>query len=238
VTTAPTGRIPSVFDVAFLTDAEPVTELILVRHGQQDVADGRDSPIGDLIDPPLSALGRKQAQHVGRRFADTPIDAVYSSNLRRAFDTGLEIARRHGMEPIVDDDLREVELFRDIPPDQSAVAFIGRSLMLGIRERMISEKVWDVYPHSESSAEFRKRTVNAIEGIVATNEGRRLLIACHAGVINAYVGHHLGIARDMFFRPAHTAVNVVLAGHHGVRAVQSLGDVHHLLQGEELLVTY
>jgi broad specificity phosphatase PhoE len=230
--------VPSVFDVAFLTDAEPVTELILVRHGHQEIADPRNAPVGDMIDPPLSATGRKQAQLVGRRFADIRIDAVYSSNLRRAFDTGTEIARRHNMEAIVEDDLREVELFRDIPPDQSAVAYIGRTLMLGMRERMIAEKTWDVYPHSEPSAEFRKRTVNAIEGIVATNEGRRVVVACHGGVINAYLGHHLGIARDMFFRPAHTAVNVMLAGHHGVRALQSLGDVHHLLQSDELLVTY
>jgi broad specificity phosphatase PhoE len=115
---------------------------------------------------------------------------------------------------------------------------LGRSLLMGVRERMMVERRWDVYPLSESSAEFRKRSVNAIEGIAATHEGERVVIACHGGVINAYLAHHLGIAQDMFFRPAHTSVSVVRVGHHGVRALQSLGDVHHLAVEGEDLVSY
>ena len=125
------------------------------------------------------------------------------------------------------EDLREVEVFRDIPPDRLAVDFVGRQLLLGIRQRMLNEKSWDVYPYSESSFEFRKRTVNAIEGILATHPGERIVVACHGGVINAYIGHIIGVDYDMFFRPAHTSVNVVLAGH-GLRALRSLNDVHHL----------
>jgi broad specificity phosphatase PhoE len=234
-----TGRLPSVFDYAFLTSVRPVTELILIRHGQQYIPDASRGPVGDIIDPPLSATGERQAELVGKRFANQQIDAVYSSNLRRAFDTGNQVAMHHSLEPVVMADLREVEVFRDIPPDQSALEFLGRPLLLGARERMLTERSWDVYPYSEPSADFRKRTVNAIEAIVATNEGKRAVVACHGGVINAYLGHHLGIAEDMFFRPAHTAVNVVFAGHHGVRALQSLGDVHHLLIDDEAdLVTY
>jgi broad specificity phosphatase PhoE len=232
----PKGRIPSVFDEAFLTDVVDVTRLTLVRHGQQDISEAGGGPVGDLIDPPLSAVGRRQAEFVGKRFAEERVDIVYSSNLRRAFDTGAEIAKQHSLVPIVIDDLREVELFRDIPPERSVVDFVGRDLMLGIRERMIVERSWDVFPFSESSFDFRKRTVNAIESIVAGNRGRRVVIACHGGVINAYIGHVLGVTEDMLFRPAHTAVNVVLAGVR-VRALQSLGDVHHL-HGEDGVVTH
>ncbi len=131
---------------------------------------------------------------------------------------GYQIARHHGLEPIVLEDLREVEVFRDIPPDRLAVDFVGRQLLLGIRQRMLNEKSWDVYPYSESSFDFRKRTVNAIEGILATHPGERIVVACHGGVINAYIGHIIGVDYDMFFRPAHTSVNVVLAGH-GLRAL-------------------
>jgi 2,3-bisphosphoglycerate-dependent phosphoglycerate mutase len=234
----PTGRVPSVFDVAFLTGVEDVTTLVLVRHGQQDVADYGRGAVGDLIDPPLSEIGRRQAELVGKRFAEGPVDVVYASNLRRAYDTGMEVARHHLLAPIVLEDLREVEIFRDIPPEQSAVDFIGRDLMLGVRERMIAERRWDVYPYSESSFDFRKRTVNAIEAIAAGHRGQRVVIACHAGVVNAYIGHAIGVAEDMFFRPAHTAVNVVLVGAHGARALQSLGDVHHLTEVDATLVTY
>lgn len=141
------------------------------------------------------------------------------------------------MEPEVIHDLREVEVFRDIPSDKSAVDFLGQGLLLGIRERMLRERKWDVYPYSESSFEFRKRTVNAVEAIIAENEGKRVVIACHGGIINAYVGHIIGVDSDMFFRPAHASINVVFSGH-GVRALQALNDVHHLRTGEWSLVSH
>jgi broad specificity phosphatase PhoE len=92
---------------------------------------------------------------------------------------------------------------------------------------MIVEKSWDVYPYSESSFAFRKRIINAIEGIVATHPNQRVVIACHGGVINVYTGHIVGTKFDMFFRPAHTSINVVAAGN-GIRALYRLNDVHHL----------
>jgi len=232
------GRLPDIFDLTFLTDVPDVTELILVRHGQQAIRHDRPVPVGELIDPQLSPIGRRQAQLVGERFSTERVDVVYTSPLQRAYDTAMEIARHHRLDPIVVADLREVELYRDIPPGQSVTEAIGHQLVLAMRERMRMERSWDVYPLSESSFEFRKRTVNAIEGILATHPGQRIVIACHGGVINAYIAHHLRIKEDMFFRPAHTSVNVMVAGH-GVRALRSLNDLHHLaVPGEFGLATY
>jgi broad specificity phosphatase PhoE len=225
------ARPPAVFDRAFLTGMEDVTELILVRHAEQHVPDWGRGPVRDTFDPPLSERGREQAKLVGARFSTQRIDAVYTSPLRRASETAEEIARHHRMTPVVVDDLREVEVFRDIPPEKPIVEFLGQALLAGVRERMLHEKRWDVYPYSESSHEFRKRTVNAIEAILAEHEGKRVVVACHGGVINAYAGHVIGVAYDMFFRPAHTAVNVVAAAG-GVRAIHSLNDVHHLSTAE------
>jgi broad specificity phosphatase PhoE len=73
--------------------------------------------------------------------------------------------------------------------------------------------------------------VNAIEAIIAENPGKRVVIACHGGVINAYVGHIIHSPFDMFFRPAHTSVNVVAAGE-GIRALHLLNDTHHLQTAE------
>ncbi len=232
-----TARPPMVFDRAFLTGVEGVTELILVRHGEQYIADPRTGPVGETIDPPLSERGLQQAKVVGQRLSVDRIDKVYASPLRRALETGREIARHHRIEPEVMHDLREVEVFRDIPADKSAVDFLGQGLLLGIRERMLRERKWDVYPYSESSFEFRKRTVNAVETIIAENEGKRVVIACHGGVINAYIGHIIGVDSDMFFRPAHASINVVFSGQ-GVRALQTLNDVHHLRTGEWSLVSH
>jgi len=222
-------RVPGPFDIAFLSNLERVTELILVRHGQQhyDV----NGPVSELLDPPLSELGRSQARLVGMALSTERIDHVYASPLRRALDTAHEIARHHRLEPIVVDDLREVGIFQDVPHDKTPLEFIGRRALAGARERMITEKSWDVYPYSESSYDFRKRVINAVEGIMLSHPNERIVIACHGGVINAYAGHVVGSKYDMFFRPAHTSINVV-AGGDGRRAVYRLNDVHHLLTPE------
>lgn len=231
------ARPPMIFDRAFLTGVEGVTELIFVRHGEQYIPDPRTGPVGDTFDPPLSDRGQQQARLAGERFSTQKIDAVFASPLRRAHATGAAIAHHHRLEPKVVHDLREIEIFRDIPPDKSAIEFLGEPLLTGLRERMLREKRWDVYPCSEPSFDFRKRTVNAIEAIIAECEGKRVVVACHGGVINAYTAHIIGVEYDMFFRPAHASVSVVAAGH-GVRAIHSLNDVHHLQTPEGSFVSH
>ncbi len=222
-------RIPGPFDIAFLSGREDITELLLVRHGQQEINDGMS--VGEFTDPPLSQLGESQARLIGMRLSTERVDAVYASPLRRARETGAQIARHHRFEPIILDDLKEVGLFRDLPSDKTPLDAIGRLQLTGTRQRMITEKSWDVYPFSESSAEFRKRIINAIEGIIALHPGERVTVACHGGVINAYIGHVIGSKFDMFFRPAHTSINVVAAAE-GIRALYALNDITHLRTAE------
>jgi broad specificity phosphatase PhoE len=124
-------------------------------------------------------------------------------------------------------DLREVEVWRDMPQDTSIRQHLGEHFLAALRDRMIAEKKWDVYPYSESSFEFRRRTVNAIEAILAAHPGQRIAVVCHGGVINAYTGHLIQTPYDMYFRPAHASISVVVAGH-GRRALRGLNDVHHL----------
>ena len=233
------GPASNAFNQAFLTGIEGTLEIVLVRHGQQSIPNAPNARLGDSVDAPLSDLGREQARLVGERFATESIDAVYSSNLSRAFDTGAAIAGHHGMEPVVIEDLREVEMFRDVPRDQTAAEALGVDQLAGMRKRMARERSWDVYPLTEPSAEFQKRVVNAIEGIIARHEGEasRVVVACHGGVINAYTGYVIATSYDMFFRPAHTSVHVVLAKGDN-RALQSLNDTHHLETAEGSFVTY
>jgi broad specificity phosphatase PhoE len=230
--------MPGGLDIAFLTGEADVCELVLVRHGQQVLpSDRREIRVGDIIDPPLSDVGRRQAERVGERFAGQRVDAVYASHLARAADTGEAIARHHGLDAEIYEDLREIEVFGELPRDRRAADVLGPELLAGIQQRMARERRWDVYPASETSVAFRNRVINRLDAIAAANPGRRVVVACHGGVINAYVAELLGNRHDMLFRPAHTAVNIVLAGSHGRRAIRTLGDVAHL-EAEPGLVTY
>ena len=224
------GRTPGVFDQAFLTGVEDVTEVLLIRHAQQVAADP-SAVAGDWIDPPLSDEGRLQARLLGEALSTTRLDAIIVSPLKRALETAGELARHHRLPAEVVRDLREVEVFRDVPPDKTVSDFLGLDVLKAARQRMLNERKWDVYPSSESSYDFSKRVINAVEALIARNLGERIAIVCHGGVINAYAGYIIGTPYDMFFRPAHTSINVVAVGR-GRRVIRLLNDIHHLRTGE------
>jgi broad specificity phosphatase PhoE len=232
-----TGRTPGVFDEAFLTDVPDITEVLLIRHGQQHIPDLEKATTGDWIDPPLSEHGRAQARLLAAALSTLKIDHIFCSPLKRARETAAPLAEMQRKEVEIVEDIREVEVFRDVPPEQTAREAFGDDLLRAVRQRMITERNWDVYPLSESSFDFRKRTINAIESAIARNAGERIAIVCHGGVINSYMGHIIGSRYDMFFRPAHTSINVAIAG--GDRRVpRSLNDIHHLMTPEGDFLTY
>jgi broad specificity phosphatase PhoE len=80
--------------------------LLLARHGQ--TGHNSERRFTGWADPPLTRRGRAEARALGRHLRDQPIDAVYSSDLRRAMETAaLATAGRDGGEPIADPALRE-----------------------------------------------------------------------------------------------------------------------------------
>jgi len=220
---------------AFLTDDPDAGQLVLVRHGQQQFPPAGTRDFGAFVDPPLSPTGRRQAEALGRFFADTAVDAVYSSGLQRARDTGAAIASRHGLTPIVVDDLREVQMFRDLPTGSTPADAFGTDALETARESFVTTRRWDTYPGTETGDQLRARVRAALEPILARHPGQVVVVACHGGVINAYVAHVLGLDReDMFFRPAHGSLHrVAYLGER--RVVGSLNEVHHLTPAEELV---
>jgi 2,3-bisphosphoglycerate-dependent phosphoglycerate mutase len=227
---------PTSLDQPFLTGQPDVVQLTFVRHGKQDVPSGAFTP-ALWADPPLSDLGRRQAAAVGKALASEPITEVVCSNLERAIETAREVAAPHGLEPVVYPELREVETYRDVPDGVRLEDVLSPVMWHGVRERFNRELRWDVSPFSETSAEFRQRVVTVVEGILALHQGQQLAVVCHGGVINAYIGHLLGLRQDMFFRPAHASVSRVLTGD-GRRVIHTLNELHHLQAADDALVTF
>jgi probable phosphoglycerate mutase len=221
----------------FLLAQSEATELALVRHGQQQLPTSPVFTPAEWVDPPLSAVGRRQAELVGKAFAGRQADVVVSSHLSRALETARAIATHHDLEPVVLEDLREVETYRDLDDGATPADALAEPFWRGVQERFPTERRWDLVPFGESSAELRHRVVSTIEGLLAMHPGANLVVVCHGGVINAYLAHLLGIAEDMFFLPAHTSVSLVrrLGAR---RALHSLNDRDHLTAADPGLLTY
>jgi probable phosphoglycerate mutase len=230
------ASVPNVFDEAFLTGIEGVTEVLFIRHAQQEST--WNGVMNEAIDPPLTEQGRAQARILAESLSTTHLNGIFASPLKRAMETAQAVQRVHRhLHVEVSEDLREVELFREVPGDMTVADYLGRDLLQAVRQRMLTERNWDVYPYSEPSYDFKKRSINSIEAVIAKKAGERIAIVCHGGVINAYIGHIIGAPYDMFFRPAHASVSIVAVGQ-GRRVVRLLNDTHHLTTAEGDFATY
>lgn len=72
-----------------------MTNLLLIRHGETEWNAARR--IQGHSNSALSRLGRRQAEAVAARLSQTPIRAVYSSDLARALDTAAPLAAHHDL---------------------------------------------------------------------------------------------------------------------------------------------
>lgn len=220
------ARIRSVdLGSSFLPHLEGVCEVVFVRHGEQVLV--ANMPLAEAVDAPLSELGRQQAAAVGARFAGTEIAAVYSSDLRRARDTAAAIAGPHGLEVSELEELREINLWRELPQGQGLLDSLERAELRAIMTEGNRTQRWDAYPYAEPREEFRARIVEAIDGIVEDHVGERVVIACHGGVINGYLAHAMASTLDTPCTLHHTSISTVRAMGE-LRRVVSVNDHDHV----------
>jgi probable phosphoglycerate mutase len=165
-------------------------QLLLVRHGESEAAvEGQPFELVEgQGDPALSPEGEDQAERVGERLAREPIDAIYVSTLRRTAQTAAPLARRLGISPVVDRDLREVflgewedGLFRKRVVERDPIAV-----------QMVEEQRWDVIPGAEPQAEFVRRTRSVVERIAAAHPDQRIAVFAHGAIIGEMLSQATG----------------------------------------------
>lgn len=191
-------------------------ELVLVRHAEPHRVDVTEH--GGPADPALTPRGREQAEALAAWLGGDDIAAVLTSPLRRAVETAAPVARTHDKQLEVVDDLAEY--------DRNSTTYIPVEDLRGTdtpewhaMQRGQLHEVADGDP-----AEFRRRVVDGIESIVERHAGRRVVVVTHGGVINAYVGHVLGIDTPLWFEPRYAAITRVAADRHGVRSLVTLNE--------------
>lgn len=210
----------------FLKNLEGVSELLLVRHGEQLYERGMTLAAG--VNPPLSPLGERQAQAVGERLANVELDAVYASPLTRAHDTGAAIAQHHDVELIVFDDLHEVDLWGQLDQSKSLTEQLPADELREIFRESQRTQSWDAYRYANGPQEFRDRVVRTIEQIAADNVGKRVAVACHGGVIGTYLSQLWGAEVDNVCHVHHTSITTVRAMD-DYRRVIAVNDFAHVL---------
>ena len=193
-------------------------ELILVRHGlplRREVVEGP-------ADPELSIEGHDQSSRLAMYLKTESIDAIYSSPMKRAFQTAEPLAQTTGLPISIVDDVAEYDRLSNeyIPIEELRAANDERWQKLLTGE-------WQ--SDSDTLESFRNRVISSLEQLISQHASQRIVVTCHGGVINQYLAHILGIATERgFFYPQYTSIHRVVASQNGLRSIASLNEIAHL----------
>ena len=199
-------------------------EILLVRHGESQPAyPGRPFPLTDgRADPELAPEGAGQAERVAQRLAGQRIDAIYVTSLRRTVQTAQPLARRLGLVPNVERQLREVGLGDWETSYRQKVAERGQ-----LAQRVWAEGRWDIIPGAEPGAEFAARVRDAIDRMAAAHPGQRLAVFTHGGVIGQAMALASGARVFAFIGADNGSVSyLVIAGSQWI--IRGFNDAAHL----------
>jgi 2,3-bisphosphoglycerate-dependent phosphoglycerate mutase len=193
-------------------------ELLLVRHAlpqRIELAEG-------AADPSLSDVGREQAERLADYLATEDIAAVYASPLRRAAETVAPLAARLGVPVTTIDGVAEW--------DRDASEYVPVEELRAAGDARFADITRHAWSDLALLEPFRDRVVAAIDALVAAHPGQRIVIGCHAGVVNVYLGEVLGLPIDRrgFHYPNYTSVHRVAASRSGVRTVVTVNETPHL----------
>lgn len=217
-------------------------EIVLIRHGQPEwVRDGLA-----VNDPPLTDLGRRQAELLAHAIGDEPFDEILVSPLVRARQTAeplLELLRR---PEAIDPWLEEIRdpLWHGSPAEKAAEAYAE------LRGRPSIDR-WHGLDGGESVREFVTRIRSGAasflsdRGVVRSDTelpvwqiaepGARIALIAHAGTNSVTIGHLLGLEPTPWewdrFVLGHTSVSRIESmelddGH--TFTLTKLSDLEHL----------
>jgi broad specificity phosphatase PhoE len=142
------------------------------------------------LDVALSDLGERQIRALAARLSDVRLDAVYSSDLRRARRSAEILAAPHRVAAVERPALREFAMGRweGLTGDEI------KALDAGGYATWMSDVAGYQFPEGESLAQLSARAWPAFEAIVAAHPGGTLAVVAHGGTNRVLLCRALGIA--------------------------------------------
>lgn len=154
------------------------TALLVIRHGE--TAWNAEHRVQGQLDIPLSPLGILQSARLAECLANEPIDAIYASEMSRAWLTAAPVAARHGLEVIAEPRLRERSfgMFEGLTLDEIAERYPTEFVQW--RER---DRAWRP-EGGESGQQLIDRVLSAVADIAARHECQTVVLVSHGGVLD------------------------------------------------------
>jgi phosphoserine phosphatase len=162
-----------------------MTTVYLARHGESDWNVERRWQ--GHADRPLTERGREQARALAERLEGVELEAIYASDLRRAWETADTVAHARGLEVVRLPELREVDVgsWSGLTRDECAARFPE-----AFERWRAGGSGWD---DGESYEEMAERIVTALSALAAHHPDGSILVVSHGGPIRAVHAQALGV---------------------------------------------
>lgn len=169
-----------------------IKTVYLLRHGHID--NGSEKKYLGKTDIQLSALGLKQAQALRDYFKEIPIDAIFTSPLKRCLVTAQILGEDKNITYQNIDALSEIDMGEW---ENVAISHIKEQYPALYAQRGENLEYFTP-PNGESFYDLAKRVKYAFEQIVFNASGT-IIIVGHAGVNRMITAYLLGIAINDIF---------------------------------------
>ncbi|OLT22237.1 phosphoglycerate mutase [Pseudonocardia sp. CNS-139] len=190
-------------------------QLVLVRHALPQRVHG--SP----ADPGLTGLGEQQAARLVGALAGEDVTGLYTSPMARALGTVAPLAAALGREPVVVPDLREY--------DADAAHYVPVHEMARLDPAGWARILAGLLPEHVDVAAFTARVGAAFDGVAAAHGGRETaVVVAHAGVVNTWLAHLLGLPRPLTFPLDYAGITRVIVARDGRRVVRTVNEIAHV----------
>lgn len=200
-----------------------MSRLLLVRHGDTEL--GSTLRYWGQSDVKLSAVGLKQAERLRDRLATERIDAIYTSNLRRASASAEIIAAAHQLDIVGCYELNEVDFgkIEGLTFDE-----VSR-LYPEVSQTWVSRSLSLEFPDGENFDKFNNRVSKFLSRLEKHTSDETILITAHAGPLRLLVCHLLGLELRHWrqFRIDLASLSIVETYSQGA-ILNLLNDVSHL----------
>jgi probable phosphoglycerate mutase len=180
-----------------------MTRVLLIRHAP--TSETGTKLTGRLPGVSLGERGRELARQTAGHLEGLKIVAVYSSPIERTWETAQEIGAPHGLTPIREDGLLEVDYGRW---SGRTLASLSKLKAWRVVQRTPSQFV---FPDGEGLLEAQQRGVQAVMGLARSHRKGTIALVTHADIIKAVISHFIGQPLDLFQRimVAPTSVSVI-----------------------------
>ena len=191
-------------------------ELLVIRHALPEAEVRDDGP----ADPPLSPLGLRQAEATADFLAGETVDAIVTSTMRRAIETGRPLAERLDISPERLDGLKE--------SDHRRASYTPMEDMDEDHE-VIQEYLEDpLLMFSDGYDTFRNQIHDAFDAIVENHSGQVVAVFCHSMVASVYLQTVLGHDDPFALISDYCGISRVTASSTGIRTLRSINETAHL----------